>query len=120
MVLADTSVWVDFLRGRSPIVTELLENDSVFMHPFIAGELACGNLKDRSSFLRDLCFLPQSAQPTDEECRRVLEVHKLWGLGIGWIDIHLLASALLSDCELWTLDGALQRAARQAGTKLRA
>lgn len=107
MVLADTSVWVDYLRCRSSILAALLENESVLMHPFIAGELACANLKDRSSFLRDLSFLPQSTPATDDECCRVLEGHKLWGLGIGWIDVHLLTSALLSDCELWTLDGAL-------------
>ncbi len=88
------------------------------IHPFVMGELACGNLKNRSRILSDLEALPCAVSATHEEVLQMLELRKLWGLGIGWIDAHLLASALLSDCQFWTLDGRLVRAAAAAGVKL--
>jgi hypothetical protein len=68
--------------------------------------------------LSDLEALPSAVLATHEEVMRLIEDRKLWGLGIGWIDGHLLASALLSNCELWTLDTRLARAAAAAGVKL--
>src|SRR5204863_7053020 len=97
---------------------ELLTEALVLGHPFVRGELACGNLKNRARILSDLEALPSAVSATHEEVMRLVEARKLWGLGIGWIDGHLLASALLSDCQFWTLDGRLLRAAVAAGVKL--
>ena len=118
MILVDTSVWIaHFRKGRSRL-GELLSEALVMVHPFVMGELACGNLKNRARILSDLEALPSAVSATHEEVMRLIEDRKLWGLGIGWIDAHLLASALLSDCRFWTLDGRLLRAAAAAGVKL--
>ena len=85
------------------------------MHPFISGELACGNLKDRASVLADLDALPGAKLASHTEVLRLIDQQKLWGRGLGWIDVHLLASALLSNCRFWTLDKRLGRAAVDLG-----
>jgi hypothetical protein len=82
------------------------------------GELACGNVRDRSRVLSDLEKLPAATVATHHEVMGLIERSKLWGLGIGWIDAHLLASALLSKSELWTMDLPMLRAAAPSGVKL--
>lgn len=82
------------------------------MHPWVAGELACGNLKSRRVVLSDLYALPLANLASDAEALNFLEHRKLWGRGLGWIDVHLLVSALLSSCRLWTLDKRLATAAK--------
>ena len=91
---------------------ERLSAGLVPAHPFVTGELACGNLKDRMALLSDLHALPSAAQASNGEVLRLIESHQLWWRGLGWIDVHLLASALLSNCRLWTLDKRLARAAK--------
>ena len=118
MILVDTSVWVAHFRKGGTKLAELLNEASVLVHPFVVGELACGNLKNRGRILADLAALPYALCATNEEVMRLIEERELWGLGFGWIDAHLLASALLSHCQLWTLDGRLGRAAAAAGVKL--
>ena len=118
IVLADTSVWVGHFRKNDRTLAELLSQASVLMHPFVWGELACGNLKNREVILQQLQMLPSAIPATDEETLRTINVWKLWGHGIGWIDAHLLASALLSNCHLWTLDERLKRTAAASGVKL--
>jgi predicted nucleic acid-binding protein len=118
MVLADTSVWIGHFRKGDSLLAELLSDGSVLMHPFILGELACGNLKNRAAVLNDLKALPPAHSATHEESLSFIERHKLWGRGIGWIDAHLLASVLLSHCEFWTLDGRLAAVALHAGLRL--
>ena len=118
MILVDTSVWIDHFRTGRSKVGVLLSQNLVMVHPFVMGELACGNLKARARILSDLEALPSAVSATHEEVMRLVEARKLWGLGIGWIDAHLLASALLSNCPLWTLDGKLAQAAAAAGVKL--
>ncbi|MGA2713969.1 MAG: type II toxin-antitoxin system VapC family toxin [Bryobacteraceae bacterium] len=115
MVLVDSSVWIEHFRRGQPALAALLNEGSVLMHPFVLGELACGNLKKRADILRDLEELPQAAAATHEEALDLMSERKLWGRGIGWIDAHLVASALLSNCHLWTLDVRLARAAADAG-----
>ena len=83
------------------------------MHPFVSGELACGNLKDRTAVLSDLLALPAAKLASNAEVLRMTEDRRLWGRGLGWIDAHLLASALLSNCRLWTLDARLAKAAAE-------
>lgn len=87
----------------------------MFIHPFVTGELACGNLEDRALVLDLLISLPAVSIADHEEVMSLLEREKLYGQGIGWIDAHLLASALISAVPLWTFDQPLREVARQLG-----
>ena len=111
MVLVDTSVWVNHFRHGGPQLAQSLEDGLVLMHPFVLGEIACGNLQKRSQVLSDLQALPLAVSAEHSEVMHLLERHKLYGSGLSWIDVHLLASSLLSHCRLWTLDSRLARAA---------
>lgn len=108
MVLVDTSVWVDHLRQGVPLLGDLLAAGEVATHPFVIGELACGHLTRRAEILNLLSALPSVELATHAEALRMVDVHRLHGRGIGWIDAHLLASALLSGTGLWTRDRKLQ------------
>ena len=118
MILVDTSVWIDHFQRKSATLTELLDTFKVLSHPSVIGELACGNLPERPLSLRRLNSLKQAPAARSEEVLRLVEERKLFGLGIGWIDAHLIASALLAGCDLWTLDRPLQKAAARAGVTL--
>ena len=111
--LVDTSVWIDHFRANSPALCQLLEEDLVACHPLVIGELACGNLKHRSKVLESLTVLPITPTIEYEELLTLIETHKLFGQGLGWIDIHLLASTLLQQVTLWTLDQPVRHAARK-------
>jgi predicted nucleic acid-binding protein len=115
MVLADTSVWIEHFRRGEPRLASLLTDGHVLMHSFVLGELACGNLKNRARVLDDLQTLPSAALASTAEALRLIEDRKLYGRGLGWGDVHLLASALVSGCELWTLDKRLAGAAAKLG-----
>jgi predicted nucleic acid-binding protein len=115
VTLADTSVWVAHFRHSEPRLADYLAQGVIVMHPWVRGELACGRLKDRESILSDLQALPAAQVAADSEVLTLLERHVLWGRGLGWIDVHLLTSALLSGCRLWTLDKSLNNAARELG-----
>ena len=117
MILVDTSVWIQHFRVGEPVLQDLLIEGKVLMHPFVLGELACGNLKNRESTMRYLDELPDATAANHNETMYVLELQQLWGRGIGWIDAHLLASALLTNCEFWTRDTRLEQAAALAGVK---
>jgi len=112
MILVDTSVWVDHLRKGSKALQELLEDGLAVCHPFVIGELACGRLGNRAEILSLLTALPSATAAGHEEAMRLVSDRKLQGKGLGWIDVHLLASARLSGCTLWTKDKALRAAAR--------
>ena len=118
MVLVDTSIWIAHFRKGLSKLSEILNGGLALAHPFVAGELACGNLRNRTRILSDLEELPSASAATDGEVMRLIEARRLWGLGIGWIDAHLLASALLSSSQLWTFDRRLLRAAETAGVEL--
>lgn len=115
MVLVDTSVWIAHLRERQTTLAELLGDGQVLMHPCVTGELGCGNLRKRADVLADFTALPAAILASDVEVMRLIEGRRLWGRGLGWIDAHLLASALLSHCRLWTLDKRLGAAATEVG-----
>jgi hypothetical protein len=119
MVLVDNSVWIDHFRKGHAGLAALLNEASVLMHPFVLGELACANLKHRSLILDNLAELPSAPMATHEEALDLLHDRKLYGRGIGWIDAHLIASALLSNSPLWTLDERLKQAAATAGVAIR-
>jgi hypothetical protein len=112
MILVDTSVWVDHLRKGNSRLSELLSEGAVLCHPFIVGELACGNLRNRVEILGLLAALPETHIAEHEEALHLVKHHHLHGRGLCWIDVHLLASALLNRCNLWTLDKSLDSAAR--------
>ena len=108
MILVDTSVWVDHLRKGVPALAAALEQGTVLMHPFVIGELACGKLKNRSEVLQLLGEMPGAPMVTDSEARDFIERRALMGQGIGYIDVHLLASATLAgSARLWTRDKRL-------------
>ena len=116
MILVDTSVWVDHLRRGDPGLVALLERAAVVMHPFVMGEIACGSLKDRQSLLELLHDLPGAVIATDDEAMQFIERHRLFGKGIGYIDVHLLASvALTGGAQLWTRDQRLRQVAASMG-----
>jgi len=106
-MLVDTSVWVDHLRRRNPRLVGLLEQAQVWTHAFVIGELACGNLAQRDKVLNALTALPQAPVASHEEVLAFLDAHRLMGRGLGWIDVHLLASAKLARLPVWTLDKRL-------------
>ena len=112
MILVDTSVWVDHLRRGDAQLAEFLERGAVVMHPFVIGEIACGSLADRSSILQLLQDLPMAVAADGDEVLGFIERHSLHGKGLGYVDVHLLASVALTDgTKLWTRDKRLRVAA---------
>ena len=107
MVLVDTSVWIDHFRKSNASLTSLLEMDEVAIHPFVLGELACGNLANRKEIISLLHALPTVTKVEDDELLLFLERYTLMGRGVGLIDVHLLASCHLDGCFLWTKDKRL-------------
>ncbi len=110
MVLVDTSIWINHFRSGDSHLEKLLLNCEVSCHPYIIGELACGNLKNRQEILSLLQELPQAPVIDSAEFLYFVEQHELHGRGIGFVDIHLLASAILGHMLLWTGDKRLQSA----------
>jgi predicted nucleic acid-binding protein len=117
MVLADTSVWVAHFRGESAALGPLLAEGGVMCHELVIGELACGRLSNRTAgeILTLLKALPSAGRVEHDEALAFLEASKLAGTGVGWIDVHLLASAVLEAATLLTLDEPLRAAARRIG-----
>jgi len=111
MILVDTSVWVAHLRYGAIGLEALLQDGYVLCHPFVIGELACGNLKNRAGILSLLQALPMAVQAEPLEVMRLIDDNHLFGKGLGYIDMHLLASAMLTKAPLWTLDQRLHEAA---------
>ncbi|HEV8413738.1 MAG TPA: PIN domain-containing protein [Bryobacteraceae bacterium] len=115
MTLADTSVWVEHFRRGHAGLRKLLEEGEIVIHPFVYGELACGHLPDRTHTLSLLAALPRIIQADDSAVLYAIDLRKWSGRGIGWLDAHLLTSALLTRTPLWTLDRKLHGLASQAG-----
>lgn len=116
MILVDTSVWVDHLRGGNAELTSALERGMVFTHPFIVGELACGRMRNRNEVLGLLRSLPQAVVASDEEALGYIDVHRLMGRGIGYVDVHLIAATALSGgLRLWTRDRRVAEVAEELG-----
>lgn len=114
MVLVDTSVWIDHLRHNNPTLVTLLHQQQVCIHPMIIGELACGNLRNRDTLLLLWQQLSQAVEATHEETMLFLQSNRLMGRGIGFIDLHLLSSTLLTPhCRLWSLDKRLANIATE-------
>jgi predicted nucleic acid-binding protein len=116
VILVDTSIWVHHLRGGDERLAALLDGGEVLAHPFVIGELALGNLRQRNVFLSDLLRLPQADVASDEQVLRLIDRENLYGHGIGYVDAHLLAAArLTAETKLWTRDRTLNTVAVQLG-----
>jgi predicted nucleic acid-binding protein len=112
VILADTSIWIDHLRGGNLQLRQLLSQGQVVVHPLIVGELALGSFKQRSQVLALLDLLPQIQAAQLNEVRHMIGVRRLNGRGIGLLDAHLIASVLIdSSTRLWTRDKNLRRVA---------
>jgi predicted nucleic acid-binding protein len=118
MVLVDTSVWIRFLANRAPFAGELdglLGRSEVCGHDFVFGELLIGDKGGRRQLLADYALMHQAPVVPHREVADFVRQHRLHGRGIGWIDTHLLASALVSRTKLWTVDPRLGDVARELG-----
>jgi predicted nucleic acid-binding protein len=116
VILVDTSVWIEHLRHGEPRLASALDAGEVLTHPFVIGELACGNLGNRMTVLELLHQLPAAREATHAEVLAFIDRRKLFASGIGYVDAHLLAAtALTSPASLWTLDKRLARVARPLG-----
>jgi hypothetical protein len=116
VILADTSVWIDFFRADDPDMRKHLRNEQVLMHPIVVAELALGSLHNRRETLAELDRLPQIQVAQHYEVRRMIEFHSLYSKGIGLTDAHLIASCLvMRDVQLWTRDIRLGGVARALG-----
>lgn len=115
MILADTSVWIYHFRHGFPHFAQTLQKGLIAMHPIVLGELATGNLLNRPKTLAALRCLPKTSIGTMDECMQFLEIHRLYGRGIGWNDIQLLVAARLSGNFLWSKDRRLADAAKELG-----
>jgi predicted nucleic acid-binding protein len=119
VILVDTSVWVDHLRARDQQLVSLLENGQVLAHPFVIGEIALGNLRKRAAVLAYLADLPRAIVATDIEVMAFIEQNEMFGLGVGYVDTHLLASArLTASAVVWTRDKRLETIASRLGLAL--
>ena len=115
-VLVDTSIWIDHLRKTEPVLVDLLERDQVCVHQSVITELALGNLKDRSVFLKALERLMVLRNVDDQRVRHLVEKRRLWGRGLSAVDAALLASVVVTPgVSLWTRDKRLRQAARDVG-----
>ena len=117
MILADTSVWVDHLSRGVDRLSALLEEEQVLIHPWVIGELACGTIRNRREILDLLTTLPVATVASDDEALAMIEKRKRMGRGLGWVDVHLLASAVLSGCRIWSRDRQLAAAAGELKLK---
>ena len=116
MILVYTSVWVQHFRDRDAILVELLEQGAALTHPFVIGELALGNLRQRELVLRMLSRLPAATVATNAEVLGFIDRNALFGRGVGYVDVHLLAATrLTAGSQLWTLDKRLNDVAVELG-----
>jgi predicted nucleic acid-binding protein len=115
VILVDTSVWIQHLRSGEPRLVEELEAERVCVHPMVIGEIACGKSGNRAEVLELLGHLPVMTVASDAEALEFIERRELMGRGIGYVDVHLLASAALAEVPIWTNDGTLAIVAKEIG-----
>jgi predicted nucleic acid-binding protein len=113
VIIVDTPVWIDHLHQSVPLLVDALESGEVLTHPFVIGELACGQIRNRRQVLDLLQELPTAIAATDDEVLRLIDDRRLMGQGLGYIDIHLLAASMLTSAPLWTTDKRLRAVATQ-------
>jgi predicted nucleic acid-binding protein len=109
VILVDSSIWIDHIRAPDELLTTLLARHEVVAHPFVIGEVALGNFRNRQAVLASLEELPGAELATDEDVINLIEQHRLYGRGIGYVDAHLLAATRLTPAtSLWTRDRRLR------------
>ncbi|MFC1884285.1 type II toxin-antitoxin system VapC family toxin [Thermodesulfobacteriota bacterium] len=113
LILVDTSVWIRHLRESEINLIHLLEQGLVACHPFIVGEIACGGIKNRKEIIDLLNDLPSTDILDHQDIMEFIEYRKIMNKGLGYVDVHLLGSALVSETSLWTFDKALRKIANQ-------
>ncbi len=118
MILADTSVWIDHLSKPNEVVSRLLRDKKIVLHPFVIGEIALGNLRNRQAILSNLLELRTLRVSAEQDVLSVIEINSLYGMGIGYVDCHLLAAADLARARLWTTDKRLAAAAQKMGLSI--
>jgi predicted nucleic acid-binding protein len=114
-LLVDTSVWIDHFRRSQPALVAALDRGDVECHDFVLGELACGILPRRDEVLLLIRTLPRLAVVSHDEAMALVTERRIWGRGLGWIDVNLLAAALVGGARLWTVDRRLKAVARDLG-----
>lgn len=120
MILADTSVWIDHLRSGDKELRRHLDQGQIVIHPFIIAELALGSLKDRTTTLTLLDLLPKVRVTRMSELRLMIEARRLYNLGIGLTDAHLIASVFIdAPTLLWTRNKRLRKVAEDLGVHAR-
>jgi predicted nucleic acid-binding protein len=119
VILVDTSVWINHLRAPSKLLVQLLDLEQIVIHPFVIGELACGNLANRKEIIALLHSLPAVPRVDDDELLFFVERNKLAGRGLGLVDVHLLASAMIGVASIWTADNNLLLVARELRIEFR-
>jgi hypothetical protein len=115
VILVDTSIWVDHFRRSNAELVEGLQLDKVLLYPFIVGEIACGSLRKRADTLELLQKMPMATVAEFDEVLGYVERHRLYGKGISFIEVHLLASAVMSSATLWTRDKRLNEVTQALG-----
>lgn len=116
MILVDTSVWADHLRSNVDSLSELLSRRRIKSHPFVVGEIALGSMAGRRGVLSNLSRLPMVPVASPLEVMHLIEQRQIYGRGIGYVDVHLLASCLLeTGTLLWSRDKRLQKVAATLG-----
>jgi len=116
VILADTGIWIDYFRGRNAKMRRLLEDGQIATHPFIVAEIALGSLHDRRKTLSEMDALWEVKVARLTEVRRLIESHALYSKGVGLIDVHLIASCMITHgTQLWTRDIALRKVATPLG-----
>jgi predicted nucleic acid-binding protein len=113
MILVDTSIWIDHLNNSNDELKKLLNSNRVCIHPFIIGELSCGNISNRKEILSLLNALPRIEPALEEEVFTLIENKKLHGIGLGFVDVNLIASALIHGVKIWTNDKTLKRISKK-------
>lgn len=114
-VLVDTNIWIHHLRRKNRLLIDLLEAGEVQIHPMITAELCLGQIKAKNQMLDFLSFLPLATVLSQEELLHLISIKKLAGTGLGYVDTHLVGSALLEDFKIWTADKALKRESERLG-----
>ncbi|MBB4226542.1 type II toxin-antitoxin system VapC family toxin [Rhizobium mongolense] len=119
MILADTSIWIDHFRHVDAELRRIIQDDRLLCHPTVIGELALGSLRDRGSVIAFLAAQRGAVVASHDEVMTMIDRHRIFSMGIGYTDAHLLASVLLDQrAALWTRDKRLQAAAEKAGASL--
>lgn len=115
MILVDSSVWIEHIRSDGSVLDDLLDSNSILIHDFVIGEILLGHLKKRKAITNLMSILPRAIIATNNEVIEFIENNKLFGLGIGFVDAHLMVSAILSKAKLWTYDKKLKEIAKNLG-----